>query len=507
MCSGGPVGRVRGRPSANVLGMPPTPRQRILPIEQLNTEWRTLGRSASAVYALHHLAEHDADLAALVHGPGSGSPGSPPACPTPCDLIDHMRQAAGSRGREEAAALIRLMLRQSPLDPLIVRCLIQALLPGLLTIAARLRWGQGGDWDDGSEFFSETLSTTWMVVSDWAGQDRPYAVLDLLSAIRCRMRRRLFRARDLRQQQLPLTSGVAEPRARNYGNRPRGPGAHPHRTSPGRDASRRCRSALRPSCPGLFHRRAGPLHRTGPPIALRTPRSGPASALRVTAEFLPCPLAPKVTPWPGTMEGATRWAGRRLAASGRTGGPSWQCRSPFSPWSRPRRAARRPPAAERRRPTSRRCTTRPDRPRPSATATTTTTDPGPGPSTVTPPTSPPPPTTTSTEGARVVGDQSSTPHHDSRRPPTTTTTSHRPRLERRRRRPPGRAHRDVGRSATARRRVGHLPVHRRRVHAGLGQLDVVRPPLAHRDMPGGHAGRGRVLAFVSVVIPDADGPM
>jgi DNA-directed RNA polymerase specialized sigma24 family protein len=210
----GPWGGFGGGRSEIVLGMPPTPRPRILPIEQLNTEWRTLGRSARAVHALHHLAEHDADLAVLVHGPGSGSPASPPACPTPCDLIDHMRQATGSRGREEAAALIRLMLRQSPLDPLIVRCLIQALLPGLLTIAARLRWGQGGDWDDGSEFFSETLSTTWMVVSDWAGQDRPYAVLDLLSAIRCRMRRRLFRARDLRQQQLPLTSGVAEPRAR-----------------------------------------------------------------------------------------------------------------------------------------------------------------------------------------------------------------------------------------------------------------------------------------------------
>jgi hypothetical protein len=192
----------------NVLGMPSTTRQRILPIEQLNTEWRTLGRSTGAVRALHRLAERDPDLSLLVHGPADGSAAVPAACPTPSDLIDHMR-------REEAAALIRLMLREAPLDPLVVRCLIQALLPGLLTIAARLRWGQGGDWDDGSEFFSETLSTTWMVVTDWAGQDRPYAVLDLLSAIRCRMRRRLFRARDLRQQQVQMTSGVVEPRARN----------------------------------------------------------------------------------------------------------------------------------------------------------------------------------------------------------------------------------------------------------------------------------------------------
>jgi hypothetical protein len=195
--------------------MPPTTRQRILPIEQLNTEWRTLGRSNGAVRALHRLAERDPDLSVLVHGraEGGGSPAIPPACPTPDALIDHMRRATGKRGREEAAALIRVMLREAPIDPLVVRCLIQALLPGLLTIAARLRWGQGGDWDDGSEFFSETLSTTWMVVTDWAGEDRPYAVLDLLSAIRCRMRRQLFRARDLRQLQVQLTAGVAEPRA------------------------------------------------------------------------------------------------------------------------------------------------------------------------------------------------------------------------------------------------------------------------------------------------------
>jgi hypothetical protein len=124
-----------------------------------------------------------------------------------------MRRASGNRGREEAAALVRLMLREAPVDRLIVRCLIQALLPGLLTVAKRLHWGQGGDWDNGSEFFCEMLSTTWVVVSDWSGQDRPYAVLDLLSAIRCRMRRQLFRARDLRQLQVQMTPGVTEPRA------------------------------------------------------------------------------------------------------------------------------------------------------------------------------------------------------------------------------------------------------------------------------------------------------
>jgi hypothetical protein len=200
--------------------MPPT-RHRILPIEQLNTEWLTLGRSATAVHALHRLAERDPDLAVLVHGvpgvpraPGVAEPAAtPPACPTPCDLIDHMRGASGTRGRAQAAALIKIMLREAALDPFVVRCLIQALLPGLLTVAGRLRWGQGGDWEDGSEFFSEMLSTTWMVVTEWAGQDRPYAVLDLLSAIRCRMRRQLFRERDTRQLQVQMTPGVTEPSA------------------------------------------------------------------------------------------------------------------------------------------------------------------------------------------------------------------------------------------------------------------------------------------------------
>jgi hypothetical protein len=209
----GPWGGIGGGHPANVWGMPPTPRQRILPIEQLNTEWRTLGRSPGAVRALHRLAEHDTGLSLLVHGPPGGPAAIPPACPTPCALIDHMRRATGHRGREEAAALIRVMLREAPLDPLVVRCLIQALLPGLLTIATRLRWGQGGDWDDGSEFFSETLSTTWMVLYEWSGQDRPYAVLDLLSAIRCRMRRQLFRARDLQHLQVQMTAGRTEPRA------------------------------------------------------------------------------------------------------------------------------------------------------------------------------------------------------------------------------------------------------------------------------------------------------
>ena len=202
------MGGIGGRSNRTVVPMPPT-RQRIVPIQQLNAEWRTLSRSPGAVRVLHRLAEQDPVLAHLVHGTGSEHPG---ACPTPYDLIDYMGRASGRRAREEAAGLVRVLLREAGADPLVPRFLLQALIPGMMTIAARLRWGQGGDWTDGSEFFTELVSTTWEVISDWAGQDRPFAVLDLLSAARCRIRRQLFRDRDLHRRQVRLTPEVTAAR-------------------------------------------------------------------------------------------------------------------------------------------------------------------------------------------------------------------------------------------------------------------------------------------------------
>ena len=62
--------------------MPPHTRQRILPIEQLNSEWRTLGRSPGAVRALHYLADRDPTVSVLVRGTDGGpsAAGSTPVC-------------------------------------------------------------------------------------------------------------------------------------------------------------------------------------------------------------------------------------------------------------------------------------------------------------------------------------------------------------------------------------------------------------------------------------------
>lgn len=181
-------------------------------IDQMAAEWQSIGRSESAVRALRTASGRDAGLALLVLGSAGdgGSPPRPPRCPTPCDLIEHMRRASGRIQREEAARLVRVLLREAGADAFLGRMLVQALVPGLIGVAKKLQWGRGGEWRDGEEFFGELVSTAWLVVEEWSGQDRPYAVGDLLSAIRCRARRQLFRSKDLDMQSTEFVSDEME---------------------------------------------------------------------------------------------------------------------------------------------------------------------------------------------------------------------------------------------------------------------------------------------------------
>ena len=187
-----------------------TSKPRVALIDQMAAEWRSIGRSRTAVRSLREVAGRDPGLSLLVLGPATGPDVGPPPCPTPCDVVDHMRRATGRVQREEAARLIRVLLREADADPFICRMLVQALVPGLVTVAGKLQWGRGGEWRDGEEFFGELLSTTWLVLQEWSGQDRPYAVLDLLSAIRCRLRRQLFRSKELDGRSAPLGPDMAE---------------------------------------------------------------------------------------------------------------------------------------------------------------------------------------------------------------------------------------------------------------------------------------------------------
>ncbi len=174
--------------------------QRVALIDQMTAEWLSIGRSRVAVLALREAARRDPGLSLLVLGTGA----DPPSCPTPCDLLERMRRASGRVQREEAARWVRILLREADADPFICRMLVQVLLPGLVVVAGKLQWGRGGEWRDGEEFFAELLSTTWLVLREWSGQDRPYAALDLLSAIRCRLRRQLFRSKELGERSAPF---------------------------------------------------------------------------------------------------------------------------------------------------------------------------------------------------------------------------------------------------------------------------------------------------------------
>ena len=190
---------------------------------------------------LRAVAGRDPGLSGLVLGTGTG----PPPCPTPCDVVEHMRRASGrsrARGGRPPGPGAAPGGRRRSLSS--AGCSCRSCSRAWSTVAGKLRWGQGGEWQDGEEFFGELLSTTWLVLQEWAGQDRPYAVLDLLSAIRCRVRRQLFRAKDQGGRGRPARSRRGRRAVRPLRDRPRGAGPDPRRPAPRRAcAATRSRSS------------------------------------------------------------------------------------------------------------------------------------------------------------------------------------------------------------------------------------------------------------------------
>ncbi len=185
------------------------PTYRLRPIDDLTVEWTALRRQPESRRALGRLS----DVEPLVAGLGCRDLG---------DLVAALRHDAGTLDRPQAAAVVRAMLRSEGAHPLIGRALLQALLPGLLTVARRLSWGLGGDWEDGGAFFADLVATTWEVLVGWSGSDRPYAVLDILSAVRCRVRRQILARRNARAK-------VAGGREIETGDRPDPGGRDPDR--------------------------------------------------------------------------------------------------------------------------------------------------------------------------------------------------------------------------------------------------------------------------------------
>lgn len=162
------------------------------PLDRLARDWEARRRSQASRDALRALAHAEPDVALV----GAADLG---------DLVEALiGSSRASRptqralpDRERAGALFRAALRSGNVHPLVSRALLQALVPGLVGVARRLTWGKGGEWESQGAFFVDAITTAWEVVEGWAGQDRTYAVLDVLSAVRCRLRRRIRRHHDL----------------------------------------------------------------------------------------------------------------------------------------------------------------------------------------------------------------------------------------------------------------------------------------------------------------------
>jgi len=174
----------------------------------MTDDWRATSRTADSRRALARLAAVEPDVAAL----GVVDLG---------DLVALLGLAAGPTERNRAARIFQAMVRSQHVHPLVPRATLQAVLPGLVTVARRLAWGAGGDWESGGVFFVDAVTTAWEVIVGWSGQDRDYAVLDLLSAVRCRLRRQLLRQRSGRDRVVvgvdldtvprpPCSSGTAD---------------------------------------------------------------------------------------------------------------------------------------------------------------------------------------------------------------------------------------------------------------------------------------------------------
>jgi hypothetical protein len=156
-------------------------------IEQMNCEWDAVSGTPASRRALERLCGAEPELAVL----GFRDLG---------DLVRALHRPLNPEQRLRAARMFAILLRAQSLDPLIPRALLQALVPGLVSVARRLSWGAGGDWESGGAFFADLLAIAWEVILAWAGEERDYAVMDVLSAVRCRARRQLLNAKARRNQ-------------------------------------------------------------------------------------------------------------------------------------------------------------------------------------------------------------------------------------------------------------------------------------------------------------------
>lgn len=152
-------------------------------LDQLRREWRRHGRTPAAQRAAETFRDHHPTLA--LHG-----------VLDLCDLVAALDRHGG-RTVDERAAIVAALLSDAR-DPQLHRALLQTLLPGVVSVCRQLRFGDGVV-ERPSDLTDEAIVVCSELLQQWAGQVRPYAGPDVLSALRGRLRRWLLKEKASRQ--------------------------------------------------------------------------------------------------------------------------------------------------------------------------------------------------------------------------------------------------------------------------------------------------------------------
>ena len=144
---------------------------------QLRREWQRVGRTSEARHALQRLHEHHPEI-------GVGR------LRDLCDVVDVL-ELRGGLSALQRAEIVRALLEDAG-DQLILRALLQTLIPGIVSVCRQLRFGDGIIRDP-SETMGVALALASELLVDWAGQSRQYCAPDILSALRGRLRRWLLK--------------------------------------------------------------------------------------------------------------------------------------------------------------------------------------------------------------------------------------------------------------------------------------------------------------------------
>ena len=187
----GPPGSVAHEREA-LRGPEKSPADRDL-IERLEAEWPVLAAGPLAA-RLRLWSAQEAALAGFA---------------TPQLLLRHLRGLRGHTAAEDE--ILTALVRQAGSDPLAARVVLQALLPGLKTIARRILL----DADRRDELWSALLAHCWERIRGYPLERRPTRiaaniVLDTLKTTTREFRREL-RDRDRFGHELPLEQAAAAP--------------------------------------------------------------------------------------------------------------------------------------------------------------------------------------------------------------------------------------------------------------------------------------------------------